>query len=46
MMRHENILASLGGMDLDDARERTRDALTNQLRQPSDLSVLGPGFIE
>lgn len=41
MMLHENILASLGGMELDDAIEHTRDALTNQLRKPADLSVFG-----
>ncbi|MGM0858986.1 MAG: hypothetical protein ACQEW0_18260 [Pseudomonadota bacterium] len=43
MLRHENILASLGGMELDVAIERTRDALTNQLRQPAKLSVFGDG---
>lgn len=41
MLRHENILASLGGMDLDDAIERTRNALTNHLHKPADLSVFG-----
>ncbi|WP_085919228.1 hypothetical protein [Halomonas sp. CSM-2] len=41
MKRHENILASLGGMELDEAIERTRDALTNHLRKPADLSVFG-----
>tara|TARA_R110000796_G_scaffold252646_1_gene390342 strand:+ start:42531 stop:42758 length:228 start_codon:yes stop_codon:yes gene_type:complete len=38
MMRHENILAALGGMALDEAVECTRDALDQQW-QPSQLSV-------
>jgi|TARA_R110000850_G_scaffold134206_3_gene255348 hypothetical protein len=38
MMRHENILAALGGMALDKAIECTRDAL-DQPWQPSQLSV-------
>lgn len=38
MMRHENILAALGGMALDEAIECTRDALDQQWR-PSQLSV-------
>jgi len=38
MMRHENILAALGGMALDEAIESTRNALDQQWR-PSQLSV-------
>lgn len=37
-MRHESILAGLGGMELDKAIECTRDALDQQWR-PSQLSV-------
>ena len=38
MMRHENILAGLGGMGLDEAIKDTRAALDQQW-QPSQLSV-------
>ncbi|WP_249976767.1 hypothetical protein [Vreelandella olivaria] len=38
MMRHENILAALGGKRLDEAIECTRAALDQQWR-PSQLSV-------
>ncbi|MGO2243177.1 MAG: hypothetical protein ACTIJ4_13560 [Halomonas sp.] len=43
MLRHENILASLGGMELDVAIERTRNALTTHLHNPAKLSVFGDG---
>ncbi|HDZ46551.1 hypothetical protein LCGC14_0317300 [marine sediment metagenome] len=38
MMRHENILAALGGMELEKAIECTRNALDQQC-QPSQLVV-------